>query len=101
MAVIDLSGGLAASVDYGVRDLRAIGEDGMRDAVSVWIYDDKGRFGFPRLALEASGPDWDSNLVQVSVAFPDGRILDASGPRPARQSEDENGNPSIFAADGI
>jgi hypothetical protein len=98
MAVIDLAGQLDPAREYGVPDLYDITDVGMREAVSMWLYDDEGRFGFPRLAFEATGPNWESDLIQVSVAFPSGRLLDASGSAPARPREDDDGNLSIFAA---
>lgn len=93
--VVDFAGGLDPGFEYGLRQHPKI--EFMRESVSVWIYDDEGRFGLPRVTLEAQGPDWDPKLHQVNVSFPDGRNLDSSGSVPARPSEDEQGRRSIYA----
>ena len=51
----------------------------MRDSASMWISDDKGRFGFPRLTIEAVSSEWDNRGVEANIAFPDGRVLIGSG----------------------
>jgi hypothetical protein len=83
---VDLTGGLDLSAEYGLREHPKL--QFMRDSVSVWIYDDEGRFGLPRVTMEARGPGWDPKLLQVNVAFPQGRVLNGSGPVPARSTED-------------
>ncbi len=88
---VDLTGGLDRSAEYGLRRHPKL--EFMRDSVSAWIYDDEGRFGLPRVTMEARGPDWDPKLLQVNVAFAGGRVLNGSGPVPARSVED----PSVYA----
>lgn len=88
---VDLTGGLAPSAEHGLREHPKL--DFMRDSVSVWIYDDEGRFGLPRVTMEARGPTWDPKLLQVNVAFAGGRVLNGSGPVPARSVDD----PSVYA----
>jgi hypothetical protein len=95
VATIDLAGGLDAAFEYALHDHPRIKD--MREGVSVWVYDDRGRFGFPRVALEATGPDWDPKQLQVNVAFPDGRVLIGSGQGPAKPSEDADGRLAVFA----
>ena len=106
MSVTDLTGGLGVDAEYGLRDQPEI--DLMREGVSVWVYDDAGRFGLPRVALEAIGPDWDMRKLQVNVAFADGRVLigscdAAAGPREmlrqAGQGLERRGQ--VGEADGI
>lgn len=42
----------------------------------MWIWDDAGRFGLPRIAVEAVGATWETTRnIQLNVAFPDGRVL--------------------------
>ena len=95
----DLSGGLDPSCEFGVREHPQL--DLLRDSVSLWLFDDRGRFGLPRVTLEAAGPGWDPKLLQVNVAFPDGRVLDGSGRGAAKPAEDERGRLSIFAGGGL
>ncbi len=93
--VVDFSGGLGSGIEYGLSSHPKI--EFMRDSVSVWIYDDVGRFGLPRVTLEAQGPDWDPKLLQVNVSFPSGRNLNGSGSARARPQQDDEGRLSIYA----
>lgn len=59
----------------------------MRDSASFWVSDDAGRFGFPRMTIEAIAGVWDNRGVEANIAFPDGRVLIGAGafpPSPAR-----------------
>jgi hypothetical protein len=91
----DFSGGLDPGYEYGLGQHPKI--EFMRDSVSIWLYDEDGRFGIPRVTLEAQGPDWDTKLLQANFSFSSGRNIDGSGPVAARPSLDEDGNLSIFA----
>ena len=71
-ADVDLSGGLPAAREYVFPERP--GTPGMRDAVNMWVSDDRGEVGLPRFAVEASMPDWDHHDLQVNVGFPDGRV---------------------------
>lgn len=51
----------------------------MRDSVSMWISDDKGRFGFPRMTIEAISGEWNNRGVEANIAYPDGRVLIGAG----------------------
>jgi hypothetical protein len=91
LTIVDFAGGLPASAELGLREHPQI--EFMRDSVSVWIYDDEGRFGLPRVTMEAQGPEWDPKLLQVNVAFAGGRVLNGNGPVPARDVDD----PAVYA----
>jgi len=51
----------------------------IRESVSMWISDDAGRFGFPRMAVEVIAEAWDTRGIQANIAFPDGRVLVGAG----------------------
>jgi hypothetical protein len=70
---VDLTGGLPDSAELGLADYPHKAD--MREGVSVWVFDENGRFGFPRVCLEAVGPDFDPKRLQVNLAFADGRVL--------------------------
>ena len=70
----------------------------MREGVSVWLYDEKGEVGFPRFAIEATVPNWDTHGVQANIAYPDGRVLIGSGKGPTHSPLDEDGRPTILGA---
>ena len=50
----------------------------VREASNMWFWDDEGRIGGPRIAVEAWGRNWDNRMVRLNLAFPDGRVLDAT-----------------------
>src|SRR5262249_51889837 len=47
----------------------------MRESVSFWVSDDRGRVGLTRVGIEAMAGNWDAHGLQVNVAFPDGRVF--------------------------
>jgi hypothetical protein len=51
----------------------------MRESVSMWISDKEGRFGFPRMCIEAAAAEWDNRGIQANIGFPDGRVLIGAG----------------------
>jgi prepilin-type processing-associated H-X9-DG protein len=69
---IDLTGGLDASREHVFAECPD--EPGMRDAVNMWVFDDRGAVALPRFAVEAVAPRWERHDVQVNVAFADGRV---------------------------
>ena len=69
---IDLTGGLDADREYVFAECPDIPE--MREAVNMWVSDDRGVLGLPRFAVEAVAPQWDTHDLQVNIAFPDGRV---------------------------
>lgn len=69
---IDLTGGLDAAREYVFAERPTNPE--MRDSVSMWISDDRGELGLPRVGIEAIASEWDSHSLQLNVAFPDGRV---------------------------
>lgn len=93
--VFDLSGGLDAAAEYGLTDHPRMAD--MREGVSVWVYDAQGRVGFPRICLEAEGPDFDPKKMQVNVAFPGGRVLIGESRGAAGRSLDDDGKATIFS----
>jgi hypothetical protein len=50
-------------------------EPDLREAVNMWVWDEAGQIGLPRIAVEALGQRWQERAVQVNIAFPDGRVL--------------------------
>jgi hypothetical protein len=70
----------------------------MRDGVNMWVWDDAGEIGFPRFAVEALAPDWDTHTVQATLAFPDGRVVRHWAPGPALPTTGPSGQATIFGA---
>jgi hypothetical protein len=93
---IDLTGGLPDA-----RELLFAGRpptEGMRDAVNMWVADDRGEVGFPRFAVEALAPDWDNHEVMLSVGFGDGRIYRLWDKFPSMPSIDADGRATVLGA---
>jgi hypothetical protein len=86
---VDVSGGLAPERDLVFPEPPASPD--MRESVSIWLYEQNGAFGFPRLAIEAMGPVWSRRGVQANFAFPDGRVLLSNG---------EGEAPAVLGPDG-
>jgi hypothetical protein len=93
---VDLSGGLPVSREY-VFPQRP-GTPGMRDAVNMWVSDDRGEVGLPRFAVEAAMPDWDHHDLQVNVAFPDGRVYRLREAYPSIPAVGADGLATTFGA---
>jgi len=92
----DLTGGLDAAREYMFPACPA--EDGMRDAVNMWVSDDSGVIGLPRFAVEAVAPRWDRHDLQMNLAFPDGRVFRLRDTPPARPATGPDGRAAVLAA---
>ena len=79
---IDLTGGMDPSNDHF---LAARPDDPQfRESASVWVSDDAGLIGLPRIGIEAVAEAWDKRGLQLNLGFPDGRtfIVRGLGRRP-------------------
>ncbi len=93
---IDLTGGLPASREDVLAKRPA--EPNMRDAVNMWVSDDRGEIGLPRFAVEAVASQWDKHDLQVNVALADGRVFRLRGPFPSMPATGADGRASVFGA---
>jgi len=93
---IDFSGGLDATRDYVLAERPET--EGMRDAVNMWIWDDRGEIGLPRVAAEAVAEHWENSEMMLNLTFADGRILRNWDGGSAHAVNGPNGNGSIFGA---
>ena len=64
----------------------------------MWLFEETGAFGFPRVGIEAEGGSWDNRRYQANFAFPDGRILNGADIGPAHDPQDKNGEATILGA---
>lgn len=69
----DFSGGMEPSIDEVREDLPDTPV--AREGVSMWVWDDDGGWGLPRMGVEALRAGGDTSYsVMLSLAFPDGRV---------------------------
>ncbi|HYA69698.1 MAG TPA: hypothetical protein VED63_13285 [Acidimicrobiales bacterium] len=93
---VDLTGGLEPSRDYFFANPPE--DPQIRESASMWIFDDRGLIGLPRVGIEAVGERWDTRGYQVNVAFPDGRTVVALGLGKGSSPVDQDGICRTFAA---
>jgi len=70
----------------------------MRESTSVWVYEETGAFGFPRIGIEAEAKSWDARGYQANMALGGGRILDGRGQGPGPSPFGPDGRPTILGA---
>ena len=97
VTVIDnLSGGLAPDKDLVLPAQPA--EPEMRESVSIWLFEENGAFGFPRMGIEAEARSWNDRRLQAAFTFPDGRALNGAARGAPPSALDANGRPTIIGA---
>lgn len=94
-----LSGGLALEKDLVLPGRPADPE--MRESVSIWMFEEKGEIGFPRIGIEAEGASWGFRRVQAAFTFPGGRALNGAGRGPAPSTIGPDGRPTDLGAGGL
>lgn len=94
-----LSGGLAPAKDLVFPAQPS--EPEMRESVSVWLYEENGALGFPRLGVEAEAGSWNDRRLQAAFTFPDGRALNGAARGAPPATRDEKGRPTIFGAGSL
>lgn len=77
LAEFDLTSGLPPARDLYLASPPA--DPDCRESASLWVFDEAGRFGFPRICVEAISKSWSTHGLQVNLAFPDGRVLVSHG----------------------
>jgi hypothetical protein len=96
---IDLTSGLPPSADRILAQRPS--QRNVRQGISMWISDDAGRFGFPRMCVEGIESDWGRRVVQANIAFPDGRVLIGSQVGDAHPAMAADGQPRIFGGGSL
>ena len=70
-----------------------------REGASMWLWDDAGRFGFPRIGVEAVGRNWETTFgVALCMGSPNGRLLLASADERPLPVRDSLGRPRVLGA---
>ena len=69
-----------------------------REGTSMWVWDDQGQVGLPRVAVEAVGATWETaQMATLNLALPGGRVLWLRD-EPPHPVADEQGRPRILGA---
>jgi hypothetical protein len=94
---IDLTGGMERAADEV--SASAPTSPTSREGASMWIWDDAGRFGFPRLGIEAVGAKWDTSFaVALCMATPGGQLLLVTADEAPHPPLDDTGRPRVLGA---
>lgn len=93
---VDLSGGLDPALEHFLPTRPA--DPKMRDSATLWVMDDSGALGFPRVTLDAIGSHWDRPWAQLSMVLRDGRTLRVWNKLPGVSAAGPDGAPAIRAA---
>ena len=70
----------------------------MRESTSVWLFEESGAFGFPRIGIEAEARAWDARGYQANLALGGGRVLVGRGQGPGPSPFGPDGRPTILGA---
>jgi hypothetical protein len=92
----ELTGGLGPERDLVFPALPT--EPEMRESVSVWLFEENGAFGFPRMGIEAEAGCWNDRRLQAAFTFPDGRALNGAGRGAPPAAIDADGRSTIIGA---
>lgn len=69
------------------------------EGANMWIWDDAGRVGLPRIAVDAAGARWNQSYgVSLNMTLPQGRVLTVRGSGPAHPVHDDAGRPRVLGA---
>ena len=96
---VDLTGGLDDAREFVFP--RQPDDPEMRESVNVWAWDDGVEFGFPRIGVEAVADQWETHDQQVSLAFPDGRVLLIHEPGKVHDPIGIDGQPRVLGAGAL
>lgn len=99
MSDADWRGGLRPEEDYFLAEPPDF--SWIREGASFWIYDDEGRFGIPRIGIEAEPHSWENRRYQANFTLPGGRVLIDDGAARMHEVMDEAGKPAVLGAGPI
>jgi len=93
---LDLSGGLDPAFEYFLPTRPANPQ--MRDSATLWVMDDRGDLGFPRVTFDAIGSHWEQPWAQLNMVLRDGRTLRVWDKLPGDTGPGSDDRPTIRAA---
>ncbi|MFI5047185.1 MAG: hypothetical protein ACHQIG_08975 [Acidimicrobiia bacterium] len=94
---IDLTGGMDPATDEVTSETPTT--EAYREGTSMWIWDDAGQVGLPRVGVECVGATWETaRMVTLNLALPDGRVLSAFANERPHPVTDADGHSRILGA---
>lgn len=93
---LDLTGGL----DPALEDFLRAPPDNpdLRDSATLWVMDDRGAIGLPRVTLDAIGSHWERPWAQLNMVLKDGRAFRVWDRLPGASIPGPDGRPAIRGA---
>ena len=70
----------------------------MRESTSIWLFEDAGRFGCPRMGIEGEAWSWEDRSYQANFGLGDGRIMVDVGRGAVPSPIGPDGRPTRFGA---
>ena len=70
----------------------------MRESTSIWLYEENGEFGFPRIGIEGEAHSWENRLYHANFALEGGRVLHDTGRGSVPSPIGPDGLASVFGA---
>jgi prepilin-type processing-associated H-X9-DG protein len=92
----ELGGGLPLHADLMLEAAPPPPFDWVREGTSLWLFEENGAFGIPRIGVEAEPWTWDNRRYAANFAFADGRVLQSAGVGPAAPVMDAQGRPMVM-----
>lgn len=70
----------------------------MRESTSIWMFEENGLFGFPRIGIEAEAHSWDNRLYHANFALGNDRVMQGASRGVAPPVTGQDGKPSVLGA---
>src|SRR6202050_4316682 len=72
------------------------------EGANVWLWDEEGRVGLPRVAVDAMGARWnEAHMISVNATLPGGQVFVVRYWGPPHPALDEHGRPRVRGAGGL
>ncbi len=70
----------------------------MRESTSIWLFEENGEFGFPRIGIEGEAHSWDNRYYSANFGLGEGRVLRDGNRGGVPSPFDAQGRAAVFGA---